>query len=82
MKPILPSVFIIAGPRERLGEEDDVGILARGSRAISHSQNGTGFVCGLSTRNTLHAAVDPEADDVVSSACQSACQSAQSKLTL
>ena len=29
--------------------------------SISHAQNANGFVCGLSTRNTLHAAVDPAA---------------------
>ena len=45
-------------PRERLREEHTSGCSRRTS-VISHSQNGTGFVCGLSTRNTLDPAVDP-----------------------
>ena len=39
------------------------GCVARTS-AISHSQNGSGLVCGLSTRKTVHAALDPVQDDV------------------
>ena len=39
-------------PRERLGEEDHVRDRRPRTSAISHSQNGTGFVCGLSTRKT------------------------------
>ena len=38
--------------RERLGEEDDVRVRRARTSAISHSQNGIGFVCGLSTRKT------------------------------
>ncbi len=37
-------------PRERLGEEDHVRVRRAGSRSITHSQNGNGLVCGLSTR--------------------------------
>ena len=49
--------------------------------SIIHSQNANGFVCGLSTRNTL----TPQSTHwsiTSSSACHSPCQSGESQLTL
>ena len=52
VKPILPSVCIIAGRVNASARKITSGCSPRTS-SISHSQNGTGFVCGLSTRNTV-----------------------------
>ena len=48
-KPILPSVVIIDGRVNASARKTASGNSLRTSR-ISHSQNGTDFVCGLSTR--------------------------------
>ncbi len=50
LKPIFASVVIIAGRVNASAKKTVSGNSARTS-AISHSQNGTDFVCGLSTRN-------------------------------
>jgi hypothetical protein len=49
LKPALARVAIIAGRVKASDRKITSGFSARTSR-ISHSQNGTGFVCGLSTR--------------------------------
>ena len=62
-KPAFASRVIIAG-RVNASERNTVpGCFFRTS-SISHSQNGTGFVCGLSTRNDGHARVAPAEHDV------------------
>ena len=50
-KPAFASVVIIAGRVNASESRIRFGSTLRTS-PISHSQNGTGFVCGLSTRNT------------------------------
>ena len=50
-KPDFANVVIIAG-RVNASERKITPGSMRCTSAISHSQNGTGFVCGLSTRNT------------------------------
>src|SRR6266576_1006593 len=49
--PTLASVVIIEGRVKASERKTTPGSTFRTS-AISHSQNGTGFVCGLSTRKT------------------------------
>ena len=76
----MPSVVIIAGRVNASARKITSGCSLRTS-SISHSQNGTGFVCGLSTRNT----VTPRATQKSTtsrSAAQSPFQSSDSKLTL
>ena len=51
-------------PRERLGEEDDVGGRRAWTSAISHSQNGERLGVRVVDAEDLHAGVDPEQDDV------------------
>ena len=62
-KPTLASVVIIAGRVNASERKTTPGSTLRTS-AISHSQKGTGFVCGLSTRKHAHAVADPEQDDL------------------
>ncbi len=50
--PILPRVCIIAG-RVNASARNSTSGWAAFTSAISHSQNSTGLVCGLSTRNTV-----------------------------
>ena len=52
---------IIAGRVNASARKTTLRVAARGPRAISHSQNGSGFVCGLSTRKTRTPRVDPVA---------------------
>jgi hypothetical protein len=47
--PIFASVVIMAGRVNASAKKTVSGYSSRTSR-ISHSQNGTDFVCGLSTR--------------------------------
>ena len=51
-KPAFASRVIIAG-RVNASERKTVSGCFFRTSAMSHSQNGTGFVCGLSTRNTV-----------------------------
>ena len=78
--PIFPSACIIAGRVNASERKITSGSRARTS-AISHSQNGTGFVCGLSTRKT-RTPCSTQWRTTSSSACQSPFQSSLSKLTL
>ena len=60
VKPSLASSRITA----RRVKASDRKITSRSTwwiSLISHSQNGNGLVCGLSTRNDLHAGLDPDA---------------------
>ena len=50
-KPAFASVVIIAG-RVNASDSSTSSGSTRRTSAINHSQNGTGFVCGLSTRKT------------------------------
>ncbi len=50
-KPAFASAVIGAGRVNASARKTVSGNAAR-TAAISHSQNGSGFVCGLSTRNT------------------------------
>ena len=52
MKPIFPSPCIIAG-RVNASARNSTSGSTFFTCQISHSQNATGLVCGLSTRNTL-----------------------------
>ena len=80
LKPILASVVIIAGRVKASAKKTTSGSRERISR-ISHSQNGTGFVCGLSTRNTFTPR-STHSWTTSWSACQSPFQSSESQLTL
>jgi hypothetical protein len=76
----LASVVIIAGRVNASARKITFGCSARTSR-ISHSQNETGFVCGLSTRNTVTPSLT-QCSTTSSSACHSPRQSSEAKLTL
>ncbi len=80
LKPTFASVVIIAGRVNASARKTTSGCRARTS-AISHSQNGSGFVCGLSTRKT-RTPRPHQCRTTSRSACQSPCQSSESKLTL
>ena len=62
-KPAFASSVIIDG-RVNASERNTVSGCFFRTSAISHSQNGTGFVCGLSTRNTVTPASHQRSDDV------------------
>ena len=76
----MASVVIIAGAVNASDRKTTSGSAVRTSE-ISHSQNGMGFVCGLSTRNTLTPRATQKRT-ASSSACQSSRQSSAAKLTL
>ena len=78
--PIFPRVCIIAGRVNASAKKTTSGS-SRLISAISHSQKGTGFVCGLSTRKTL-TPCSTQKRTTPSSASQSPRQSSQAKLTL
>ena len=52
------------GPGERLGQEDRRRDARSWTSRIIHSQNGSGLVCGLSTRKIFTPLLDPEQHDV------------------
>ncbi len=80
LNPIFASVVIIAGRVNASAKKTVSGNSARTS-AISHSQNGTDFVCGLSTRKA-RTPWRHQWTTTSLSASQSAGQSSESKLTL
>ena len=80
-KPAFASVVIIAGRVNASESRTTLGLDARAPRAISHSQNGTGFVCGLSTRKT-RTPRSTQCSITSRSASHSPRQSSDSKLTL
>src|SRR3954467_957953 len=79
-KPIFASVVIIDGRVNASARKITSGCFERTSE-ISHSQNGTGFVCGLSTRNTVIPRCTQKST-TSRSADHSPSQSSDSKLTL
>ena len=79
-KPTLASVVIIAGRVNASESRTSFGSTRRTS-AISHSQNATGFVCGLSTRKT-RTPCDTQCSITSRNASHSPRQSSDSKLTL
>jgi hypothetical protein len=79
-KPALASVVIIAGRVNASESKIRFGSTFRTS-PISHSQNGTGFVCGLSTRKT-RTPLRTQWSITSRSASHSPRQSSDSKLTL
>ena len=80
LKPIFASVVIIAGRVNASAKKTVSGNSARTS-AISHSQNGTDFVCGLSTRKA-RTPCRHQCTTTSLSASQRPRQSSESKLTL
>ena len=80
MKPIFASWRIIAR-RVKASERKITSRSTLWTSAISHSQNGSGFVCGLSTRNTF-TPVPTHIRTTLRSSSQSARQSGESQLTL
>ena len=80
LNPAFASVVIIAGRVKASAKKIVSGNSPRTS-VISHSQNGTDFVCGLSTRNA-RTPWRHQCRTTSRSASQSPRQSSESKLTL
>src|SRR5438477_4361591 len=79
-KPSFASASINRGRVNASERKITSGKRLRTSR-ISHSQNGSGFVCGLSTRKTV-TPQPTQCSTTSSSACQRPCQSSLAKSTL